>query len=306
MKIAVIGANGQLGSDVVVAFVQKGDEVYPLSHAEIELANVDSVSKCLKELRPEVVVNTAAMHHVERCETEPDKAFAVNAAGSRNLAMVMRDLDAILMHVSTDYVFDGGKGSPYVERDAPRPLNVYGNTKLSGEYFVRSTAPKHFVLRSSGLYGKNPCRAKGGLNFVELMLKLGKERGKVRVVDSEEVTPTSTSELAQQIVLLSRSDNFGLFHATAEGSCTWYAFAREIFSIANLQVKVEIAGPQEFPAKVPRPTYSVLENAALKGYGLNRFRPWQEGLRQYLGFSGASSDQKLAVGGLAHHPQSVL
>lgn len=298
MKIAVIGANGQLGNDVVAAFSQRGDEVYPLSHAEIELANVDSVSKCLKELQPQVIVNTAAMHHVERCEQEPDKAFAVNGLGSRNLAMVTRDLDATLIHVSTDYVFDGAKKSPYVEQDAPLPLNVYGNTKLSGEYFVRSTAPKHFVVRSSGLYGKSPCRAKGGLNFVELMLKLGKERGKVRVVDSEEVTPTSTAELAQQIVLLSRSDKFGLFHATAEGSCTWYAFAREIFSIANLQVNVEIADPQEFAAKVPRPTYSVLENAALKACGLNAFRPWQEGLRQYLGFSGTSAAQKVPAAGV--------
>lgn len=298
MKIAVVGANGQLGNDVVAAFAQKGDEVFPLSHAEMELVNVDSVSRRLQELQPQVVVNTAAMHHVERCEQEPDKAFAVNGLGSRNLAMVARDLDAILIHVSTDYVFDGAKKSPYVEQDAPRPLNVYGNTKLSGEYFVRSTAPKHFVVRSSGLYGKSPCRAKGGLNFVELMLKLGKERGKVRVVDSEEVTPTSTAELAQQIVLLSRSDKFGLFHATAEGSCSWYAFAKEIFSIAKLQVNVEIAGPNEFPAKVPRPTYSVLENAALKACGLNAFHPWQEGLRHYLGVSGASSGQKLPAAGV--------
>jgi dTDP-4-dehydrorhamnose reductase len=282
MKVVVIGANGQLGSDVVAAFGKQGDAVCPLTHVDIELANLDSVSKCLKELQPQLVVNTAAMHHVERCEEEPEKAFAVNALGSRNLALVTRDLGAVLMHVSTDYVFDGSKGSPYEEQDAPRPLSVYGNTKLSGEYFVRSTAPKHFVLRTSGLYGKNPCRAKGGLNFIELMLKLGKERGKVRVVDSEEVTPTSTYELAQQMVLLSRSDNFGLFHATAEGSCTWYDFAREIFAVANLPAKVEIADPQEFPSKVPRPRYSVLENTALKVHGVNCFRPWQEGLRQYL------------------------
>jgi len=282
MKIAVIGANGQLGCDVVAAFVKHVDTVCELTHGDIELANFESVSKCLKELQPELVVNTAAMHNVERCEQEPEKAFAINALGSGNLATISRDLGAVLMHVSTDYVFDGSKSSPYEEQDAPRPLSVYGNTKLSGEYFVRATAPKHFVLRTSGLYGKNPCRAKGGLNFIDLMLKLGKERGKVRVVDCEEVTPTSTRELAQQMVLLSRSENFGLFHATAEGSCTWYDFAREIFSVANLPAKVEIADPQEFPAKVPRPRYSVLENTALKALGLNCFRPWQEGLRQYL------------------------
>ena len=282
MKVVVIGANGQLGSDVVAAFANRGDDVCPITHADVELANLDSVSKCLKKLQPHLVVNTAAMHHVERCEQEPEKAFAVNALGSRNLALATRKLDAALMHVSTDYVFDVSKGLPYEEQDAPRPLNVYGNTKLSGEYFARSTNPKHFVLRTSGLYGKNPCRGKGGLNFVDLMLKLGKERGKVRVVNCEEVTPTSTSELAQQMALLSRTDNYGLFHASAEGSCTWYDFAREIFSVANLQVKVEIADPAEFPAKVPRPTYSVLENTALKAEGVNCLRSWQEGLRRYL------------------------
>lgn len=289
MKVAVIGANGQLGSDVAAAFEKIGDTVVPLTHAEIELANLDSVSKCLRELQPQLVVNTAAMHHVERCEQEPEKAFAVNALGSRNLALMARELGAVLMHVSTDYVFDGSKGSPYEEQDAPRPLNVYGNTKLAGEYFVRGTVDKHFVLRTSALYGANPCRAKGGLNFVELMLKLAKERGEVRVVDSEIVSPTATAELAKQIVALSRSDAYGLYHATAEGSCSWYEFARQIFALTNTPVVLKAAGPHEFPAKVARPSYSVLENAALKARGLNRFEPWQQALQKYLEGRSAST-----------------
>jgi dTDP-4-dehydrorhamnose reductase len=223
------------------------------------------------------------MHHVENCEREPEKAFAVNGLGARNLALMSRELGAVLMHVSTDYVFDGEKNSPYDEHDAPRPLNVYGNTKLAGEYFVRCTADRHFVIRTSAIYGKHPCRAKGGLNFVELMLKLARERGRVRVVDSEFVTPTPTSELAQQIVALSRSDCYGLYHATAEGSCSWYEFAREIFALTNTQVNLEVAGPDEFPAKVARPKYSVLENRALHDHHLSIFRPWQTGLREYLG-----------------------
>ena len=196
--------------------------------------------------------------------------------------MISSEIDATLVHVSTDYVFDGAKHSPYEETDAPRPLNVYGNTKLSGEHFVRGACNKHFVLRTSAIYGKSPCRAKGGLNFVELMLKLARERGKVRVVDSEFVSPTRTTEIAQQVVALSRSDSYGLYHATAEGSCSWHAFAKEIFRLTNTAVTLEVAGPNEFPAKVPRPTYSVLENAALKSRGLNVFEPWQEGLRGYL------------------------
>jgi dTDP-4-dehydrorhamnose reductase len=283
MKIAVIGANGQLGNDVVTAFRAHGDEVSPLSHADIELSDLVSVTAALSKIGPHVIVNTAAMHHVENCETDPAKAFAINGIGSRNLALAAKDSDATLMQVSTDYVFDGEKNEPYIEQDAPRPLNVYGITKLAGEHFVSSTAPKHFVIRTSGLYGKNPCRAKGGLNFIELMLKLAKERGKVRVVDNEIVSPTSTAELADQIVRLSRSDAYGLYHATAEGNCSWYAFAREIFLVTDTPVQLEIAGPNEFSAKVARPKYSVLENHALKKRGLNVFKPWQEALHNYLG-----------------------
>lgn len=288
MKITVIGANGQLGVDVVNAFRSNGDEVCPLSHSDIELSNFDFVSTHLQKLRPQMVVNTAAMHHVENCEREPHQAFAVNALGARNLSIVARNIEAAVMHVSTDYVFDGAKGSPYDETDAPRPLNVYGNTKLSGEYFVRSTTDKHFVLRTSAIYGKNPCRAKGGLNFIELMMKLAKERDELRVVDSEVMTPTSTVEIARQMVILSRSDKYGLYHATAEGSCSWYEFAREIFSLTKTTVNLQIAQPNEFPTKVARPKYSVLENRALKNYGLNVFRPWQEGLHDYISATSGS------------------
>ena len=148
-------------------------------------------------------------------------------------------------------------------------------------------------MRTSGLYGKAPCRAKGGRNFVELMLKLAKERGEVRVVDSEWVTPTSTRELARQIVALSRSDAYGLYHATAEGACSWYEFAHEIFAITNTKVNLRSLGQNEFPAKVPRPKYSVLENRALKLLGLNIFKPWQEGLHEYLGKAIASPPAKV-------------
>jgi dTDP-4-dehydrorhamnose reductase len=283
MKIVVIGANGQLGNDLVAAFSENGDAVFGLTHSEIEISDLRSVSQALEGIRPQIIVNTAAMHHVENCEREPERAFAINALGARNLAIVARELGGVVMHVSTDYVFDGSKGSPYAEEDNPRPLNAYGVTKLAGEHFVRETTARHFVVRTSGLYGKSPCRAKGGLNFIELMLKLAKERGEVRVVDSEVVTPTSTAELAQQLVQLSRSDCYGLYHATAEGSCSWYEFAREIFAITDTQVGLKVAAPDEFPAKVARPKYSVLENRALKSRGLNAFKPWQEALHKYLG-----------------------
>jgi dTDP-4-dehydrorhamnose reductase len=282
MKIAVIGADGQLGTDLVAAFAAHGDAVHALTHSHIEISEPDSLSRVLEEIQPHVIINTAAMHHVESCESEPSKAFAINGLGSKNLAVVARGLSATLMHISTDYVFDGSKGSPYTEDDNPRPLNAYGITKLAGEHFVRANTDKHFVVRTSGLYGKNPCRAKGGLNFIELMLKLAKERGEVRVVNNEVVSPTSTTQLAKQMVGLSRSDCYGLYHATAEGSCSWYEFAQEIFALTDTPVRLKVAGRGEFPAKVRRPEYSVLENQALKGRGLNIFEPWQDGLRAYL------------------------
>jgi dTDP-4-dehydrorhamnose reductase len=283
MKVAIIGANGQLGGDLVLAFSQKGDTVSSMTHTDIEVTDLNSVSSALRKVQPDVIVNTAAMHHVENCEREPEKALVVNAVGPRNLAVVARDLSAVLMHVSTDYVFDGSKGSPYVEEDTPLPLSAYGISKLAGEHFIRCLADKYFVIRTSGLYGKSPCRAKAGLNFVELMLKLAKERSEVRVVDCEMITPTSTVELANQMVVLSRSDCYGLYHATGEGSCSWYQFAYEIFAVTGTPANLTVAAPNEFPAKVARPKYSVLENRALKNRGLNIFKTWQEALHNYLG-----------------------
>jgi len=282
MKIAVIGASGQLGTDVAEEFSRNGGRVSSLSHDDIEISSLDSVRGLLGDVQPDLIVNTAAMHHVEKCEQEPARAYAVNAIGARNLAAAANELGAILVHVSTDYVFDGSKDQPYLETDAAVPLNVYGNTKLAGELFIRATTERYFILRTSALYGRSPCRAKGGRNFVELMLKLAGERDELRVVNDEVISPTSTLELAKQIVVLSRTDNFGLFHATAEGSCTWYQFAKKIFELSNTKANLAIATSNEFPSKVPRPKYSVLENCGLKTLDLNSFRSWEDGLRSYL------------------------
>jgi dTDP-4-dehydrorhamnose reductase len=282
MRVAVLGADGQLGQDVCVEFARNSDEVHRLTHAQAEICSLDHVASVLREIKPELIVNTAAFHHVERCEQDPAQAFAVNAIGARNVAIIGDELNATLVHVSTDYVFDGRADQPYLESDTPAPLNVYGNTKLAGEHFVRAHSRRHFVLRTSALYGKNPCRAKGGLNFVDLMLKLSREREEIKVVESEKVTPTSTAELARQVVRLSRSNDYGLYHATAEGSCSWFEFAREIFALSGITVRLAVAGPGDFPAKVRRPSYSVLENRRLKTAGLNVFRDWKHGLRDYL------------------------
>ncbi len=282
MKIAVIGANGQLGCDICSAFKKENDDVVELNHDAVEIADMDSVSGALKEIKPDVVINTAAMHNVEKCEADPLNSFRVNGIGARNLAMVCNDINSLLLHISTDYVFDGKKNTPYVETDRPVPLNIYGNTKLAGEHFIESIAKRFYIVRVSGIYGRNRCRAKG-LNFVDLMLKFSKERPEVRVVDDEILTPTCTLDISGQIVRLVKADgDCGVYHATAEGSCSWYEFAREIFAILKSGVKLNRALPGEFPLKVNRPKYSVLENKFLKGQNLNKMPHWKEGLKRYL------------------------
>lgn len=282
MNVAVIGANGQLGTDVVEQFGRAGHRVSGFTHEDLDICAINSIRQALVTMEPAIIVNTAAMHNVEKCEAEPLRAYDVNALGTRNLATAAEELGAKLVHVSTDYVFDGAKRSPYTEEDPAAPLNVYGNTKLAGEAFLSQLAGKNFVVRTSALYGKRPCRGKGGRNFIDLMRKLAVERDEIRVVDSEFVSPTSTEELAKQIVVLSQTDEYGLYHATAEGSCSWHECARLVLGAMGAEKKLKIAAPEEFPTKIRRPGYSVLENARLKKHSLNIFSDWKEGVRNYL------------------------
>lgn len=282
MKVAVLGSNGQLGNDVCTAFLRNGDQVVGLTHSDFEVTSAPTVDAVLSASMPEFIVNTTAMHHVEKCEADPISAFHSNAIGAKHVAEWARRAGATVAYVSTDYVFDGKKGAPYRENDFAAPLNAYGITKLAGEHFTAAIAPKSFVLRVSAIYGHQLCRAKGGLNFVELMLKLSRERDELRVVDDEFVTPTPTVQIAEQLVALSRSTHYGLYHGTAEGSCSWYEFAHEIFRATGTRIRLEKARPGEFPAKVPRPKYSVLENQALKAIQLNVFTDWRDGLDGYL------------------------
>ncbi len=282
MHVIVTGANGQLGSDVVEAFQNDGHDVLRLTHDVLDIADKDAVFTLMNESRPDLVVNTAAFHNVEQCEEDPHTSFAVNAIGARNLALAAKELRYGLCHISTDYVFDGAKQAPYVESDTPRPLNVYGNSKLAGEHFVSTIAPTHWIVRVSAIYGLAPCRAKGGLNFVQLMLKLARERGEVAVVDDEFVSPTYTKDVAAQLVELTRTTNHGLFHCTSRDQCSWYDFAQEIFGLTGTHVTCNRAKPGQFPMKTPRPKYSVLENKALHGLGLDRMPHWRDALKRYL------------------------
>ena len=282
MKAVVIGALGQLGMDVSDIFEKNGHEVVRLDIDDVDISDINSLSPVLSNIKTDILINTAAFHNVEKCESDPYTAFNVNAIGAKNIAMLSNDLGFYFIHISTDYVFDGKKKQPYIETDRPVPLNVYANTKLSGELFVESIAKKALVFRSSGLFGMNPCRAKGGMNFVQLMLKLAGDGKTIKVVDNEVLTPTYTVEIARQILKLSKNQITGICHGTAEGACSWYEFAKTIFEIKGINADLHIAAPGDFPIIVARPTYSVLENKLLNDHGLNIFKHWKEGLSEYL------------------------
>jgi dTDP-4-dehydrorhamnose reductase len=281
MKVAIIGSTGQLGSDLRDIF-SDSHEVYPLSHNEIQVENIDSVNSVISSIKPDVILNTAAFHVVPMCEQKPDTSYSINALGSLNVARVSQDLGSVYVYYSTDYVFDGKKNKPYVENDCPCPLNVYGSTKLAGEYYALNYCDKGIVIRVSGIYGKVPCRAKGG-NFITTMIKLAKEKNEVRVVADEVLTPTPTSEIARSTLsLLGKKDAFGLFHMTSEGECSWYEFASVIFDTLKLETPLVKASVKDLPMVVRRPIYSVLENRGLKTLGIRELPDWKESLINFL------------------------
>jgi len=279
MKIIVIGANGQLGSDLVS--VLKGGEVIALTHSDVEISELNSVSDMFVKYKPQIVINTAAFHNVPECEKDDVRAIKVNALGPKFLAQNCVAHNCALLHISTDYVFDGKKNSPYLEDDTPNPLNTYGISKLAGEHFIRSIMETYFIVRTCGLYGIHKCRAKGG-NFVDTMLKLSKEKEEIKVVGDEYLTPTYTLDLANQITELIKTDSYGLYHITNEGFCSWYEFAKAIFDILDMKVNLKEIGHKEFYSVVKRPPYSVLENGRLRSLGINKMRHWKDALQSYL------------------------
>lgn len=279
MNVVLIGADGQLGTDLLRALEK--ERVHPLYYPVFDVTKPKDVRKVLDEIRPDVVINTAAYHRVDECEDRIEEAFRVNAFAVRDLALVCRDVGATLVHFSTDYVFDGGKTEPYVEDDPPFPLSVYGSSKLAGEYFLRTHCERYFLIRTCGLYGLAGCREKGR-NFVEAMLSMAESGHPVRVVNDQWVTPTSTEELADRLAELIRTRHFGLYHMTNEGRCTWFDFASAIFSILGRKAKLVPVDTRTFGAKAKRPAFSVLENGRAKAFGLKAFSPWRIALENYL------------------------
>jgi dTDP-4-dehydrorhamnose reductase len=285
MKTLVIGADGQLGTDVCKAFEDTELCRAGISGGDVELditMQGDVQSLIAKDLRPDVVVNTAAFHNVPQCEEEPENAYAVNATGARYLAIACHAAGARLIHLSTDYVFGNGGTRPYTESDREAPLSTYGASKLAGEHLVAAECEDHCIVRGSGLYGAAPCKAKGGMNFVQLMLHLGSERDEVKVVTDERVSPTYTVALAKQIRVIAETAEPGLYHATCNGECSWNEFAAAIFEASGTDVKLLDATQADFPSPVKRPDFSILENAHLQAQGLDVMPHWRDALGEYL------------------------
>jgi dTDP-4-dehydrorhamnose reductase len=285
MKTLVIGSDGQLGSDVCTVF--EDTELCRASHTggdvQLDITNGADVRTLItKTFRPDVVVNTAAYHNVPKCEENPARAYAVNATAAKELAAACHEVGARLVHISTDYVFGNGGRTPFTESDREAPLSSYGASKLAGEHLIAAECANHCIVRSSGLYGVAPCRAKGGRNFVQLMLHLAAERGEVKVVTDEIVSPTYVAALAKQIRVIAEQAEPGLYHATSNGQCSWHEFARAIFEETGTEVRLEEATEADFPSPIKRPEYSVLQNKHLQDQGLDVMPEWRDALRDYL------------------------
>jgi dTDP-4-dehydrorhamnose reductase len=263
VRIVVTGAAGMLGQDVVRA---AGDDALGLSRAELDVTDPVAVHEALAGA--DVVINCAAWTNVDGAEEHPEEALAVNREGARNVA----EAAPRALYVSSDYVFDGRKRTPYLESDPTAPLSSYGRSKLSGELATVEANPRHFIVRSSWLFGA------GGPNFVKTMLRLGAERDELRVVNDQVGSPTFTGHLAEALVELARTDDYGIHHLAGAGHCSWYEFAREIFERSGVDCHVEPCTTDEYPLPASRPAWSVLGSE--RGRSLP---PWQEGLDAYLG-----------------------
>lgn len=276
MKILITGSKGQLGLELTKQLEkEKKYEIIATDRDELNIIDINSVNEFLLNNKPDVVINCAAHTAVDLCETDVENAYKINAVGPRNLAIVCEKIGAKLVQVSTDYVFDGNGTRPYREDDTTCPNSIYGTSKLMGENFVREFCSRYFVVRTAWLYGE-------GNNFVRTMLKLAETNSELNVVNDQFGSPTSTVDLAKAIIDLMNTEHYGVYHGTCEGQCSWYDFAKKIFEIKNIDIKVNPVTSEEFKRPAPRPAYSVLDNFMLKLVGLNSFRTWEKSLEEYL------------------------
>lgn len=287
MKILITGSNGQLGQEII-GVIKKGkseienvserikqSEIIELNSKELDITDINNIRLILLKEKPDVVINCAAYTDVDGCEYNEKIAFNVNALGARNLAIVSEEVNAKLIHISTDYVFSGDSLFPYKEYDLVNPLTVYGKTKLAGEEYVKQFCSRYFIVRTSWLYGEN------GNNFVNKIIKLASSNKEIKVVNDQLGNPTNANDLACHILKLIESDEFGLYHCTGKGECTWYEFALEIVGLLNIDCKVNPCKSEEFKSIAKRPKNSSLDNLMLSCTIGDNMRNWKVALKSF-------------------------
>ena len=292
MKILITGSNGQLGNELqnIIATGKaeigevsnkiKNAEVIAVDVDKLDITNLEQVKKVLNEEKPDVVINCAAATNVDGCESNKDLAFKINALGPRNLAMIAEEIGAKIVQVSTDYVFKGVGEVPLDETELVSPVSAYGKTKLAGENFVKEFSNKYFIVRTAWLYGYV------GHNFVYTMMKLGKDKEALSVVNDQLGNPTHANDLAYHILKLIETDEYGVYHCTGKGQCSWYDFASEIMKLSERSCKVNPCTSKEYKAMYPnsadRPAYSSLDNMMLRCTVADEMRDWREALKTFI------------------------
>jgi len=277
MKILITGYKGMLGSDLVNILKNENQHELVLTDIEeLDITNLEEVKEIFNQEKPEAVINAAAYTDVDGCETNRELAFNVNSIGPKNLAIASNEIGAKFLHISTDYVFSGKSTRPYNEEDETDPQSYYGETKLKAEEFIKKNMEKYFIVRTAWLYGIN------GKNFVKTMLDLAKINSEITVVNDQRGSPTCTVDLAYCISELVKTGKYGAYHVTNSGECTWYDFAKNIFELANVDVKVKAVTTDEYPTLAKRPEYSVLSHEKWNKMGFKPLRSYEDALRSYM------------------------
>jgi dTDP-4-dehydrorhamnose reductase len=288
LRLLITGSRGQLGNELIeilrsgtseigaVPAVYAGAEITGVDVDTLDIADIGAVSDFADGKNFDLIINCAAMTNVDACESDCETAMKVNAIGARNMASAAERRNAKLVHVSTDYVFDGRAATPYREWDSPAPATVYGKSKLLGERYVRETCRRSFIVRTAWLYGS------AGNNFVRTILKLAAEKDRIKVVDDQIGNPTNANDLAHHILRIAAGDGYGVYHCTGEGICSWYDFAAEIVRLSGLSCEVEPCSTEEFPRPAPRPAYSAMDRLMLRTTGADEMRPWREALEAFM------------------------
>ena len=276
MRVLVTGANGQLGYDMIKRLVILELEYIGTDIAEFDLTNELETKAFIKNYKPDVVIHCAAYTAVDKAEDEKELCYKINVLGTRYIAEACAEIQAKLVYISTDYVFDGAGEKPFEVTDKPNPINYYGQTKYEGELEVQKALEKYFIVRTSWVFGSN------GNNFVKTMLRLGKEKSEIAVVDDQFGSPTYTYDLAELLAEMIATEKYGIYHATNEGYCSWDEFAKEIFKQAGMKVKINPVKTEEYPTEAKRPRNSRINRINLDRAGFGRMEPWEEALLKYF------------------------